>query len=530
MHIFTRLLKRLTFFSAAELTVISFVGLSLVGAIILWQTEADRIVTTLIPVHQEVEIKPKNEDINLIIPAGVETHTALKEINYQGETFIDVWFTAISALCVTGLTSTDFSKFTFTGQIITLFLIQIGGLGVIVFTSFIAFAIFKGLSERDSVRKVLAVVMDTEHHDVLDMMKYVLIYTFFFEIAGTIIIGMHLQTYTDKSILNGINPWWWALFHSISAFNNAGFSLMQNNLMNFVTNPVINLTIGILIILGGLGYPVLIAFYMWLRTLAKKNGLTQLKLQHNFSGVASPVQIRIALWGTITLLLVGIVIPLMIEQGATWSQKYTFWENMLIHFFQSVSTRTAGFNTIDVGALHVTTLFLYMILMFIGANPAGTAGGIKIPTVAVLYGYIKDWFTMPGQPVILFKRRISKFAVSHAVRLFFFSSIFIALITFLICSIEKDYLITPDPLFNFTKVLFEIFSAFGTVGMTMGYTGGVTSFSGILSPTSKVLLIIVMLFGRIGALTILAALPWKRRHMDAPLTEDFAGADKIQIG
>lgn len=525
-----RILKRISFFSAAELTVLSFVILSLVGGLALWLTESNRTVHAFQPVHREVQIVPLRSPAGLTLPAGTEIHTALKPIQYKGETFVDMWFNAISAICVTGLTSSDFSQFTLAGQIITLVLIQIGGLGVIVFTSFIAFTIFKGLSERDSVRKVLASIMDTEHHDVLDMLKYVIIYTLLFEGIGALIMGVHLQWFADRSLLNGINPWWWAIFHSISAFNNAGFSLMQNNLMSFVTDPVINITIALLIIIGGLGYPVLIAIYMWLRTMAKKNGLTQLKLQHNFSGVASPVQVRIALYGTVTLLLAGIVIPLFVEQGSTWSSQYTFWQNVLIHFFQSASTRTAGFNTIDVGALHVTTLFLYMLLMFIGANPAGTAGGIKIPTVAVLYGYIKDWFGKPGEPVILFKRRISKFAVSHAVRLFFFSVIFIALITFAICYIERDYLITPDPLFNFTKVLFEIFSAFGTVGMTMGFTGGVTSFSGILSPVSKVLLVVVMLFGRVGALTMLAALPWKRRHADAPLTKDFPDADKIQIG
>ena len=171
-----------------------------------------------------------------------------------------------------------------------------------------------------------------------------------------------------------------------------------------------------------------------------------------------------------------------------------------------------------------------MQLMYIGANPAGTGGGIKIPTVAVLYGYLKDWFRKPGEPVELFDRRISRFAISHAVRLFFFSAMFIAAITFLICYIERDYLITPDPLFNFTKVLFEVFSAFGTVGLTMGYPGGVTSFSGIMAPASKLLIAVMMLVGRVGPLTLLAALPWKRTHADHPLSADYDNVEKIQIG
>ncbi len=205
-------------------------------------------------------------------------------------------------------------------------------------------------------------------------------------------------------------------------------------------------------------------------------------------------------------------------------------DRIMAMFFQSISTRTAGFNTIDIGALTTSTLILYMILMFIGANPAGTAGGIKIPTMAVLYGYVKDWFKKPGLPVTLYKRRISKFAVSHAVRLFFFSTLTIGIIVFLICAIESQYLMTPDPLFNFTKIIFEVFSAFGTVGLSMSFPGGVTSFSAILTPASKFLLILTMLFGRLGPLTILAALRWKREYSDHPPSPDFDDVEKIQIG
>lgn len=135
--------------------------------------------------------------------------------------------------------------------------------------------------------------------------------------------------------------------------------------------------------------------------------------------------------------------------NATWSD-FSDIDKLLVSFFHSVSTRTAGFNTVDLGAFHVTTVIFYMGLMFIGANPAGTAGGIKIPTVAVLYGYIKDWFKAPGQPVVLLNRRISKFALSHAIRL--------------------------------------------------------------------------------GPLTILASLPWKHAHRNAPLSPDYDNSDRMEIG
>jgi trk system potassium uptake protein TrkH len=528
-----QLLKRITLLNAAALTVLTFFLMSVVGGGLLWITEKDRTVvaktpyTTSVSVNPETDQNPATKEFS-----NRETHTFVREISYQGERFIDTWFTAVSALCVTGLTSTDFSSFTPAGQVVVMVLIQMGGLGIIVFTSILAFAVFRGLTERMSIRKLLGSVMDSDHSDVTDMLKYVFAYTIVFELAGTLIMGAYLQWFADPALINGMNPWWWALFHSVSAFNNAGFGLLNNNLVNFVTDPVINLTISVLIILGGLGYPVLIAIYLWVRSRVKvlRNQKVQAELKQDLSGVASLVQIRVALIGTVLLLAIGTLIPFLTEMSNPVNANYSLPQQFMISFFQSVSTRTAGFNTIDVGALHISTLFLYILLMFIGANPAGTAGGIKIPTVAVLYGYIKDWFDKPGQPVVLLGRSISKFAVSHAIRLFFFSTLFIAAVTFIITTIESGYLLTPDSMFNFQKVLFEIVSAFGTVGMSMSYAGGVTSFSGILSDPSKLLIMLTMLFGRIGPLVILQSLPRQSANGVQALSPDFEGSDRIQIG
>lgn len=299
--------------------------------------------------------------------------------------------------------------------------------------------VFRGVSERIPLKKLLGAVMGSEHHDVADMIKYVIVYTFIFEAIGTLIMGIHLQFYADKSLLNGINPWWWSLFHSVSAFNNAGFGLMNNNLVNFVKDPVINTVIGSLIVLGGIGYPVLNAAYYWFRrNIVKFRNPERLEdLKDDISGVASSVQIRVAIVGTVLLLLVGTIVTFFVEYNNAVIANYNFGETLMVSLFQSVSTRTAGFNTVDIGAFHIATLIIYMALMFIGANPAGTAGGIKIPTIAVLYGYIKDWFMAPRQPVMLLGRAISKFAVSHAIRLFFFSVILIGVITFGIALIEQ---------------------------------------------------------------------------------------------
>ncbi len=532
-RLFEKFFDRLSLLSAAEATVLSFIVFSLLGGSLLWYTEKDRLVNAKVPSYEEVHVLMTNPKSPTDPRADrVETHTFINDVSYKGEKFIDTLFTAVSALCVTGLTSTDFSQFTLTGQIITLILIQIGGLGIIMFTSIFAFAIVKGFSEHQSFKNIMSGILDTEHHYVNHMVKRVVIYTLIFELGAFLIMSVYLQFFVDPQLINNINPWWWSLFHSISAFNNAGFGLLNNNLVNFATDPLISLVISLLIILGGLGYPVLIAIHTYLRKkVVRKNDQEQLTLEDDEKGVvSSPVQTRVAIIGTIILLVLGTIIPLITDYNNPILQNYSIPQKILIMFFHSVSTRTAGFNSIDIGALGVATIFLYTILMVIGANPAGTAGGLKIPTVAVLYGYIKDWFKKPGLPVVLFKRNVSKFALSHAIRLFFFSVIFIVVITFAITTIEGKWLYTPDPNMNFIKTFFEITSAFGTVGLSMGFSRSVTSLSALFHPVSKSLIIITMLFGRLGPLTLLAALPWKKSYANYPPSPDFENAEKIQIG
>lgn len=533
--IIDKLFKKLTWLTAAEATVISFVVMSLIGGTALWISESKRDVSYKEPVLHDVTITRENSELNLSPESVNKAKVAyVKETTIKGVTFIDAWFTAVSALCVTGLTSTDFSTFTLPGQIITLILIQMGGLGIIVFTSLLALAVVKGFSEKLSVKQFLSAIVDTDHNDVGNMLKHVLKYTLIFEGLATIIMGAHLQWINTPELIQGINPWWWALFHSVSAFNNAGFGLLNNNLMNFVTDPVINLTISALIILGGLGYPVLISLHTVLRAKVMPKHLrdkVQQELEKDVKGiVASPVQTKAAIYISIALLLIGTIVSFGLDFGGEALSKYSIPEKIMITFFQSVSTRTAGFNTIDLSLLNYGTLMVYCALMVIGANPAGTAGGVKIPTVAVLYAYLKDWFKEPGKPIQLYRKTISKFALSHAVRLFFFSVIFIFTIIILICAIENQFMYTPDNLFNYMKVVFETFSAFGTVGLSIGFAGGVTSFSAILTPVSKVLIIITMFFGRIGPLTVLAALPAKRMHANAPNSPDYPDAQRIQIG
>lgn len=517
-------------FTPPELTVLSFLFASLFGGFILYATEYKRTVIVNTPIAHIVRLDAATTSrqlTNINYPRE-ELHTDIEKHSLQGERFIDAVFTAVSALCVTGLTSTDFSQFTLLGQIVTLILIQMGGLGIIVFTSMFAFAIFRGLSEHQNFTQILSSIVDVEHHFVKRMIKHVMLYTFVIEASAALVIGARLAWFRPVELASAsINPWWFGLFHSISAFNNAGFGLLDSNLVIFANDPIINTVIMLLIILGGMGYPVLILIHTWLRSKFHRKDLSY--FQEDIQMVASPVQTRVALIGTLVLVFGGALITLFLEADSSTlgaSPSSRIWAAL----FQSVSTRTAGFNTIDIGALRISTLFFYMVLMFIGANPAGTAGGIKIPTVAVLWAYIKDWFLAPGLPIRLFKKTISKFALSHAIRLFFMSVLFVFLIIFMISAIEAPWLATPDPVFNFGKIMFEVFSAFGTVGLSMGFPGSVTSFSAILSDTSKWLIIFTMLVGRLGPLTILAAMPWKRRYAHIPLTNDHSDVTKLQIG
>jgi trk system potassium uptake protein TrkH len=493
---------------------------------------AERDPHAKVPIYQEVTVSMTGTNLTTVPEPRQEVHTFITETTYQGEKFIDTFFTAVSALCVTGLTSSDFSQFTLTGQIVTIILVQMGGLGIIFFTSIFAFVIVRGLSEHQNFKSIMSGILDTDHHYVAQMIKRIIWYTFIFEGIAFLIMGIYLQWFTDPELINRSNPWWWSLFHSVSAFNNAGFGLLNNNLVNFATDPVINTVITGLIILGGLGYPVIIAIHLYIRKkIIHKRDHVQKNLEEQVAGVvASPLQTRVAILGTILFLGLGMIIPLFIDFHNPALRDLSFTGKIITMFFQSVSTRTAGFNTIDIGALSVATLFLYIALMYIGANPAGTAGGIKIPTVVVLYGYIKDWFHAPGQPILIRGRRVSKFALSHAIRLFFFSLLFIALVTFLICIIEGLWILTPDSNINFFKIFFEIVSAFGTVGLSMGFTGSATSLSAILHPASKIIIALTMLFGRLGPLTVLAALPWKKKYATHPLSPDFENTEKMQIG
>ena len=430
--------------------------------------------------------------------------------------YVDALFISTSAICVTGLTSIDFSKFTFAGQFVTMMLIQIGGFGVV--TAFRLLWIGRSTDLSPGSAQTLGSVMDVDggHQTVLQVLASTAKITLAIEGIGCILMYYHMQDRVES-------PFWFSVFHTISAFNNAGFGLYTDNLIQFRGDVFLNLIIAGLIIFGGIGYPVLLGIeQFFLLTLHKALGFSEAlmemvairkperlglvepfynfvdhlylrakKIKEELAGVASPLQMKIVFYGTLFLIVAGMVFTLLFE----WHDEHTLGplslgDKFLVSFFHSVSTRTAGFNSIDIGALQIRTLLLYILLMFIGAGPQGTAGGIKIPTFVTMLGYIRSSFRGRSR-VSVYNYVVSKTSVGNAVKLYVLSSTFVLGIILLMSIIEAK--------FTLIQMAFETVSAFGTVGLSTGITM-------LLTPSSKLLMVVTMFTGRVGLLTIGSAI------------------------
>ncbi|KPK01638.1 MAG: hypothetical protein AMK71_04870, partial [Nitrospira bacterium SG8_35_4] len=275
-------------------------------------------------------------------------------------------------------------------------------------------------------------------------------------------------------------PFWQALFHSVSAFNNAGFSLFDNSLIGFRADPAMNFTFMTLIILGGIGFTVMADLYGSFTEKEKKVML----------------HTRIVLIATVVLITAGAVLIYVNESKYIFSQSHlTGGESILASLFASVTARTAGFNTIDYSLLQPATLFLTIMLMFIGASPGSTGGGIKTTTFSVIVMHL--WSTIRGRDdTAAFGRRIPADLVSRALVILALSIIYVTVVTFVIVNIEHS---------QFIATLFEVVSAFATVGLSVG-DGGALSFCAGFSDISKGIIIITMFAGRLGPLTLFMAL------------------------
>ncbi len=388
-------------------------------------------------------------------------------------TLLDAFFTATSAVCVTGLivvdTPHDLSTF---GQVVVLLLIQAGGLGYMAITTVVAVAIGRQLTvhERLTLQEALNVQsMEGLVRFTLSVFKFTLV----FEALGATVLT--LRWMGDLGFLRAA---YLGIFHSVSAFNNAGFALFSDSLIGYRADWVVNVVVMLLIICGGLGFVVLTELARW-------RGTRRLSVHTKLVLTLTP------------LFIAGTLLAVLVLEGRNQATlgRLGPGEALLAATFQAVTPRTAGFNTLETGALQPATLFVTMILMFIGAAPGGTAGGIKITTVSIAVAAL--WATVRGrEDATLFKRRLSPQLVARA--------FFVSLIAFLALNAVAVLLMVTEqrPLL---PTLFEATSAFGTVGLSMGEGGAPVSLAGHFSAAGKLLVAALMFMGRVGPLTLAVA-------------------------
>ncbi len=382
--------------------------------------------------------------------------------------YLDALFTSSSAVCVTGLSVLEVGKdLTLFGKIVLIFLVQLGGLGLMVFTAFFSYLIGEKLSAFD--RLTLKSALSADNISVVyKFISFIVLITLLFESIGALVFFTEFKKILplDKAIF-------YSIFHSISAFCNAGFSLFPDSFMSFRTNIVVNINLMFLIFIGGIGFPVLYNIYNIIKKKDKRLNL------HS----------KLVISTTLILIFFGALIIFLMEYDNVLKSLNIF-DKILVSFFSSITPRTAGFNTIDYSIVRDSTILFTCVLMFIGASPGSTGGGIKTTSFAVIF--FNTINVLRDQKVVnLFQREISFDSIRKSLIVFILSLNLVLLQTILITFIESQ--------FSLKQVLFEVLSAFGTVGLSTGITPK-------LSALSKILIISTMFLGRVGTITVIFSL------------------------
>jgi trk system potassium uptake protein len=385
--------------------------------------------------------------------------------------WLEALFTATSAVCVTGLivvdTGRDFSPF---GQAAIALLIQMGGLGILTVGMLLALVTGRrlGFRERMNLQTQLSAL---QVGGVVRLVRRIVVVVVGVELIGAVLL------YPRMAAAEGWSAGaWQALFHAVSAFNNAGFSLYADSLTRYAGDPLVNLVVLMLIVVGGLGFVVVV------------NLITR-----QWQGRRAPLSLhtKIALTATASLIGVAALLLLALESGNPRTLGTLPWGTRLLAvLFQAITPRTAGFNTVDYASMHEATLLVTMLLMFIGGNPGSTAGGIKTVTFVVLVG--SAWSLSRGRGELqLFDRRVP---IEAAVR-----AGVITLMSLMLVTTSLTLLSLTDTHVGLLRLAFETFSAFGTVGLSTGITPD-------LSTSGKLVIIALMFVGRLGPLTLGLAL------------------------
>lgn len=395
----------------------------------------------------------------------------------QAVPWLTALFTAVSAVCVTGLVVVDTGTYwSLFGQFVIMMLFQFGGFGIMTAATLL------GLMVNRSLRLRTKLITQVETHslglgDVSSVAKVVLVVTFVMEWALTAVLALRLHFAYDL-------PWgealWSGLFHAVSAFNNAGFSIHADSLMRYATDAVILLPIMAAIVVGGIGFPVL------------HDMRTKIRDPRHWS-----MHTKLTLLATGVLLSGGFLVLLLFE----WTNPKTLGamsipEKVLSAAFASVSARTAGFNSVDIGALTHESWALHYLLMFIGGGSAGTAGGVKVGTAAILALLVIAEIRGHNDSEA-FGRRISASAQRQAITVLVLGSAMVVLGTLVVSRASH---------FPTDQIIFEVISAFGTVGLSTGITAD-------LPDSAQLMLIVLMYVGRVGTITLAASLALGERRM-----------------
>ena len=392
--------------------------------------------------------------------------------------WIDSLFTATSAVCVTGLIPIDVAAtFTFSGQLIIMGLIQIGGLGVMTLTSFFALFFIGEISVNNQM-VVKELISSKSLSSIWSTLKSIIAFTFALEALGAVLIFVSIHGNLGMDLEDEV---FFSVFHAVSAFCNAGFSNIAQGLGNPLIldgNYLIFWTIGFLVIFGGIGYPVLVEMTNSIRRrITRKPGRPHFDLNS-----------RIVLGMTAILLVAGTLLLAIFEWDASFAGRSVFWK-ITQSFFNSVSPRTAGFISVDLTRFCTQSVLVYMFLMWVGGASQSTAGGIKVNTLAV--ALLNVFAIVRGQDrVEIHNRELTRNSV-HRANAVIVVSILVLGVSILLVSIV-------DPALSLRAVAFECFSAFGTVGSSLNATP-------LLSTAGKVIIILLMFFGRVGVLTITAS-------------------------
>ncbi|RLT30784.1 MAG: Trk family potassium uptake protein [Chloroflexi bacterium] len=389
-----------------------------------------------------------------------------------GLPFIDALFMATSALCVTGLVvvdpGSDLSRF---GQVVLAGLIQIGGIGFMVIASFMAIL----LGKRITIRERIILKEALNHHSVdgiVPLVVTIIVSSLAVQFVGGVLLSLFFagDMAGDEALFRGF-------FHAISAYNNAGFDLFGNSLIGYQTHLGVQLTVLMLLITGGLGFFVLL-------NLIQERGVWRKLSLHS----------KLVLTTTLALIVVGSVLMYVGEYGGPAYAELTPFEQVMASVFNSSATRSAGMNTVPLPLLGQATQALFVVLMFIGSSPSSTGGGIKTITVATSYLMLVALFRGERE-IQVYRRTIAKDLVVRAFVVIVLAATVVFVATFLLALFDRH---------DVFVLLFEVVSAFGTVGFSLGITAQ-------LSTASKAILILVMSIGRLGPLTVFYALSQRNR-------------------